>query len=126
VSTLATLHRTARYTTIGAISAATHNAVMILGALAGGGYASLSVLSFAIVTPLGYLLQSRFTFRAPVSWGGFARFASGVAAGIPLYAITMIILCSGLHVPIIAAAPLTTLVLFLWNYVSAHWAILLR
>jgi hypothetical protein len=36
----------------------------------------------------------------------------------------MAILCTGLGIPVIIAAPTATIVLFLWNYASAHWAIL--
>jgi putative flippase GtrA len=63
--------RTARYTIVGAICALAHNAVMILGDLAGEHYVPMTVLSFGIVTPLGYLLHSRFTFREQLSLRAF-------------------------------------------------------
>jgi putative flippase GtrA len=116
--------RTARYTIVGAICALAHNAVMILGDLAGGHYVPMTVLSFGIVTPLGYLLHSRFTFRERLSLRGFLRFASGVAAGFPLSLLSMAILCTGLGLPVVIAAPIATITLFLWNYASVHWAIL--
>lgn len=118
--------RTARYTIVGAICALTYNAVMILGDLAGGHYAPMTVLSFGIMTPLGYLLHSHFTFREKLSSRGFLRFASGVAAGFPLSLLSMAILCTGLGLSILIAAPIATITLFLWNYASAHWAILDR
>ncbi len=118
--------RTARYTIVGAICALAHNAVMILGDLAGGHYVPMTVLSFGIVTPLGYQLHSRFTFREQLSLRGFLRFASGVTTGFALSLLSMAILCTGLGLPVVLAAPLTTITLFLWNYVSAHWAILER
>jgi len=118
--------RTARYTIVGAICALTYNAVMILGDLAGGHYVPMTVLSFGIVTPLGYLLHSRFTFREQLSLRGFLRFASGVTAGFPLSLLSMAILCTGLGLPVAIAAPIATMTLFLWNYALAHWAILDR
>lgn len=118
--------RTARYTIIGAICALTYNAVMILGDLAGGHYAPMTVLSFGIMTPLGYLLHSRFTFREKISSRSFLRFASGVTAGFPLSLLSMAILCTGLGLPVAIAAPIATMTLFLWNYALAHWAILDR
>lgn len=118
--------RTARYTIVGAICALAHNAVMILGDLAGGHYVPMTVLSFGIVTPLGYQLHSRFTFGEQLSSRGFLRFASGVTTGFALSLLSMAILCTGLGLPVVIAAPLTTITLFLWNYVSAHWAILER
>jgi len=115
--------RTARYTVIGAICAVAHNAVMILGGWAGGHYIPLSLLSFGCVTPLGYVLHARFTFKTPLSLYNFFRFASGVAAGFPLYFVIMATLCSGLDMAVVFAAPVTTVTLYLWNYASAHWAL---
>ncbi|MDB5698454.1 MAG: hypothetical protein JWN69_1258, partial [Alphaproteobacteria bacterium] len=79
---------------------------------------------FAIATPLGYWLHSDFTFQDSVSLRRFLRFTAGVATGFPISLLTMAILCSGLGVPVIIAAPFATVVLFIWNYASAHWAIL--
>jgi putative flippase GtrA len=115
--------RTARYAIVGAICALTYNAVMILGDLAGGHYGPMTILSFGIVTPLGYLMHSSFTFKERPSLRGFLRFASGVAAGFPLSLLSMAILCTGLGLPVVIAAPIATITLFLWNYASAHWAI---
>jgi putative flippase GtrA len=117
------IERTGRYTIIGALCALIQNAVMILGAAAGGHYAWLSVLAFAVVTPIGYFMHARFTFTSPLSWSDFLRFGLGVAAGFPLYFLAMAIMCSGLGFPVWVAGPIATVVLFFWNYVSAHLAI---
>lgn len=115
--------RVSRYTVVGAICAAAHNTVMILGGWAGGHYVPLSFLSFGMVTPLGYLLHARFTFKARVSWRNFFRFTSGLAAGFPLYFMAMGILCSGLDLAVAFAAPVTTITLYVWNYALTHWAL---
>jgi putative flippase GtrA len=115
--------RTMRYTVIGAICAVANNAVMILGGWAGGHYVPLSLLSFGIVTPFGYFLHARFTFKARLTLRDFFRFASGVVAGFPLYFLVMATLCSGLKLPVAIAAPITTITLYIWNYASAHWAL---
>ena len=117
------VEQTTRYTVVGAICAAVQNAVMIAGGLAGGHYVPLAVLAYAIATPLGYLLHCQFTFRVAPALPGFVRFASGVAAGFPVYFLVMAALCSGLHLPVAAAAPIATVALYLWNYASAHWAV---
>jgi putative flippase GtrA len=111
---------------VGAICAVANNAVMILGNLAGVHYVPMTVLSFVLVTPLGYLLHSRFTFRQRRSLRGFGGFASGVATGFPISLLSMAILCTGFGLPVVLAAPIATILLFLWNYASAHWAILGR
>lgn len=97
---------------------------MIGGDMAGGHYLALSLLSFAIVTPLGYVLHARFTFRKILSASAFLRFAAGVAVGFPLSVLVMAALCTGLDLPVIVAAPVATIILFAWNYASAHLAIL--
>jgi putative flippase GtrA len=118
--------RTARYVMTGVLCAVANNAVMILGDAAGGHYVPMTVLSFALVTPLAYLLHAGFTFKEPLSWRAFLRFAAGVATGLPLSFLTMAVFCTGFGVPVIIAAPLATLTLVLWNYASAHWAIVGR
>lgn len=118
--------RPLRYLATAVICAAAHNSVMIGGDLAGGHYFGLSFLSFALVTPLGYWLHSRFTFGERLSLRNFLRFASGVAAGFPISLLVMAILCTGLSQPVIVAAPIATVVLFVWNYATAHLAILGR
>jgi putative flippase GtrA len=116
--------RSARYFSVGAFCALTHNAVMILGDLAGAHYGPMTLVSFAITTLLGYCLHAAVTFRERLSWRAFARFAAGVATGYPISFVVMAILCSGLGLPVVIAAPVATIALFLWNYACAHWAIL--
>jgi len=120
------ISRTARYTIVGGVCAATHNIVMILGDFAGAHYVPMTLVSFSLVTPLGYLLHCGFTFGERLSLQGLLRFTSGVAAGFPLSLAVMAILCSGLRLPVVVAAPIATAVLFLWNYASARWAIVGR
>ena len=97
---------------------------MILGDLAGGHYALMMLVSFVITTLLGYCLHAAVTFREGVSWRTFLRFAAGAAMGFPICFAVMAILCSGLGLPVMIASPVATVVLVLWNYASAHWAIL--
>ena len=115
--------RTTRYTLVGVLCAATYNAVMIFGSKVGANYISLIVLSYFIVTPIGYLLHARFTFGVSRSWRDFSRFASAVAASFPIVFIVMVVLVSGLHLAISVAAPTATGIMYLWNYASSHWAL---
>ena len=112
-----------RYTTVGAVCALTHNVIMIGSDFAGLHYLPATLLSFALVTPLCYFLHSRFTFRKAHSLDGFLRFMTGIAVGYPLSLALMVLFCSGLGLPVMIAAPLATGALFVFNYVSAHWAI---
>ncbi|MBU6500080.1 MAG: GtrA family protein [Rhodospirillales bacterium] len=118
--------RAVRYTAIGAICALTHNAVMILGDRAGINYMAMLFVSFALVTPLGYMLHARFTFREAYAVRDFVRFASGVAVGFPISFALMAMFCSGAGLPVAVATPIVTVILYVWNYASAHRAILRR
>ena len=118
--------RFARYLGVGAICALAHNAIMILGGLAGAHYAPLTIVSFAAVTPLGYFLHTAVTFEKQRSWRAFARFAAVLATGFPINFALMALFCSGLSMPVALATPIATAALFFWNYASAHWAILGR
>jgi putative flippase GtrA len=108
---------------IGALCAVLNNLAIILGNLFGVHYIPMTIASFIIVTPLAYLLHSAFTFSERGSWRGFLRFSAGVATAFPLFFLFMAILCTGLRVPVVVAAPLITITMYIWNYASAHWAI---
>lgn len=115
--------RPLRYLFVGA-TCATLNNIFIIGADSFGyHYAWSTIAAFLLVTPFGFWLHSRFTFDAALSWRSFGTFFLWVAAGFPLSLIIMAVLCSGLHVKVIFAAPLTTGILLAWNYVSARLAI---
>lgn len=115
-----------RYLTVGMLCALTHNVIMIGGAFLGIHYFPATLLSFAVATPLAYFLHCRFTFRQARTLSGFLRFTAGIAAAFPLSLGLMVLFCSVLDWPVLVGAPLTTVLLIVYNYVSAHWAILRR
>jgi putative flippase GtrA len=108
---------------VGAVCAVTANALLILGDWAGVHYAAMSVVAFVLVTPAGYVLHASITFRKPRRLTDFLRFASGVATGLPISLLMLAILCSGLRLPVSIGAPVTTVLLIVWNYCSTHLAI---
>jgi putative flippase GtrA len=112
-----------RYLLVACLCAGAHNLIMIAGDRAGGNYAVMTLVSFLIVTPTAYALHSHFTFNAPRSLRALVRFASGTAMALPLSLLAMIVLCSVLTLPVVIAAPISTVLLFLWNYISAHLSI---
>lgn len=115
-----------RYLLVACLCAAAHNLIMIGGDLVGGGFAAMTLVSFLLVTPTAYALHSRFTFGEHLSVSGLLRFVSGTAMALPLSLLAMTLLCAVLKLPVIVAAPIATIALFLWNYASAHLAILRR
>jgi putative flippase GtrA len=114
-----------RYLSVGVICAALHNIIVITAAWLGLYYMFALLLSFIVVTPTGYVLHSLHTFSARFSWKQFARFTSGIIAGVPLALAIMFVLCTLLHVAIFIATPIATIGQFAWNYLSARWAVLL-
>jgi putative flippase GtrA len=115
--------QTLRYAAFGLVCALAHCAVMIAGDLAGYSYVTMTVVAYVCVTPLAYLGHAARTFHDKIALRGFLRFAAGVAMGFPLSFFSMAVFCDGFNLPVAIAAPATTVVLFAWNYVSAHWAI---
>lgn len=120
------LERGWRYTLVGAVCATAHNVIMIAADQVGVHYLLGTVISFLAVTPLGYLLHSRFTFAEPLRFKAFTRFVGGVATAFPISVAMMAILCSGLGFSVAIATPIATIALFFWNFAAAHWAILPR
>jgi putative flippase GtrA len=112
-----------RYTLIGVICAILNNLMIIVGDRYGVHYLTMTIAAFAVVTPLAYLMHACFTFREPGSLRGFLLFAAGLTTAFPVFFLSMAILCTGFRVPVIVATPITTVVLYVWNYASAHWTI---
>jgi putative flippase GtrA len=115
-----------RYVVIGVICALAQNGVMIAGSEVGLHYFWGTMLCFATVTPFAHLCHCRFTFKERWSLYGLVRFAGGVATAVPVSLAVMMLLCSGLRLPMIYAAPVVTVVMVFWNYASARWAIVRR
>jgi putative flippase GtrA len=115
-----------RYLTVGAFCALIHNLIMIGSDFAGVSYLPATLISCAVVTPLGYFLHCHFTFKEGHSLESFLRFMAGIAVGYPLSLGLMALFCSGLGLPVWIAAPLATGALFVFNYFLAHWAIVRR
>lgn len=119
------LLQSCRYLIVGGFCAALHNMIVIAIARAAIGYPIALVASFCITTPIGYLLHSAFTFEETRSWNRLRRFLLASVASFCGSAALMALLCTGLRMPVIIATPITTAILFLWNFTSARWSILL-
>ena len=111
------------YGAIGAVCASISNVIVIAGSLAGIEYWNTTVLAFVLVTPLGYVLQSRFTFGVELSARRFVHFAGSVAVGAALFLALIGLFHGAFGVPVWIASPLATLLIFCWNYAASCWAI---
>ena len=116
-----------RFLAVGLACALLHNAIMIAGDWLGLHYAVSSVVSFAIVVVFGYWLHSGWTFSgAPRGGTSFVRYALMASGNLPLSIAGMFLFVdlAGLSVPL--AAPLVTLLLFLFNFAGTRWALRAR
>jgi putative flippase GtrA len=116
----------ARYLISGGVCAVANNALLVAGARAGLGILALTLLSFAVIGTAGYAAHVYFTFREAPGWRSYARFMAGIALGIPAAYAVLAFLCDVLHLPMLIAAPIATLVLLVYNYLSARLAITCR
>lgn len=113
-----------RFFSVGLLCALLHNAIMIGGDWLGLHYVAASLVSFAIVVLVGYLLHSAWTFPGAQRGGmPFARYAFTMALNLPLSLAGMFVLVdlAGLGVPL--AAPAVTVMLAAFNFVGGRWAL---
>jgi len=114
--------RLPRYAVVSGLSAVLNNLLMVV--LVSYGFTSTvaTALVFGPVLLLGYALHSTFTFGTQPCRLSFARYALAMAANLPLWVAALWLLCELLRVHIALAAPATTVLMFLWNYLGARWA----
>jgi putative flippase GtrA len=117
------MHTVPRYLLVGLTCALLHNAVMIGCDLIGIHYVVSSLISYAIVVVCGFALHSYFTFEQHPSVKSFLRYAAGMASNYPASIVLMFVLCDLAMLPVWAAAPIATVILFAWNYLTTRWAI---
>jgi putative flippase GtrA len=113
-----------RYLLISISCAVMYNVTVIAGDFLGLHYLTSTLIAFAIVVPWGYGLHSFFTFDREMSARSLFLYALGMAVNLPLSIILMFVFCSVAGIPVAFAVPATTLMLFVWNFVSSRWAIL--
>ena len=117
--------RVPRYAVGGVICALLHNIIMITLDHQGFDYRISLLISFTLVTPLGYVFHSAVTFQKARNWPRLRRYMGGVTSGFFVSALLMYIFCTMLGFPVSIATPIATLLLFFYNYVLARWSILL-
>jgi len=114
-----------RYLLVGGLCAGLNNAILITAAYLGVNVTVSLAVSFVIVGIIGYLAHSKVTFGERRSRRSFSRYAAAMLVNLPL----TFVLLSGfgaLHLPMIVAAPVTTVIALAFNYTSSRWAIASR
>lgn len=115
---------TFRYTLVAFVCAATHNAILLIADLWHIHYAVSCVISYGIVVVLGFALHARFTFGPAPTRASFGRYALGMAANYPMTLVLLFLLHDAARLPMAIAAPVATVVQFVWNYLATRWAFL--
>ena len=121
---------TLAYGAVAATCLGLHNGVMI-GAdwVLRGRVSELGVLvvgfavSFVLVSMVGYLLHSRYTFREALSLRRYGRYALAMSTNTPLaFAVTWL-LKAPLGLPMVWAAPIASGGMVVANFLLSRWAI---
>lgn len=115
-----------KYLMVAGLCAVAHNAIVIGGAYLGVHYVITTALGFCASLLLGYTLHVNFTFLEQASAASFARYTVAMAANFPLSVGLLFLLHDLMHIPVPAASPIATVLLFIWNYAASRWAILSR
>jgi putative flippase GtrA len=113
----------ARYVITGGACAVLNNLLVIDFAHAGAGYMTATALAFGPVLAVGYALHTLFTFGASVSLLSFGRYTLAVLTNYPFWIASLFVLCDLCRLPVALAAPLTTGILFVLNYILIKWAL---
>ena len=106
---------------IGAICALFNNVLIIGLAWRGFGYAAATFIVCLPALLLGYFLHCFFTYRSSPNWFSFMKYTFSMLANYPLWFFALYCFIDLLKAPIEVAAPLTTILLFFFNYITAVW-----
>ena len=115
--------RSTAYLAVSALCLVTHNAVLIAGDAVGIPLAASVGLSFFVVVVLGYFGHSRLTFRKPIAAFRFARYALAMAVNVPMAFVTVWFARDIAGLPMVVAAPVSTIVSIGINFIVSRWAI---
>ena len=116
------LRRSRRYVAVSILCALLHNGIMIGLDRMGLHYVLCQTASAAVLLPVGYLLQGYLTFGVERSWRDFGRYSAALLTNYPVAIAVLWLLCDVLALDMIWAAPISMVVLFMWNYVTSAWA----
>ncbi|MDI1294865.1 MAG: GtrA family protein [bacterium] len=120
------LRRGPRYIAISLFCMALSNTILIGMDRAGFSYSAGVLISAAILIPVGFLLQARVTFAVPLRWDAFFRYAGALSLNVPLSWLALFLIHDLGGLDMLWAAPISTILLFLWTYLTSSWALAAR
>ena len=116
--------RVGPYGLIAALCALINFVILVAGDRLGIHFVVSITVSFVVCVLIGYVLHSRFTYAAHIDRSGLVRYAGVMALNYPLSIVTVWLFAGLLALPMVVAAPASTLALTFYNYLSSRWAIL--
>jgi len=116
------VRRLPRYTVVAIFCAALHNVILIVLDAIAVHYIWCQAASAAVLLPTGYLLQGSLTFSAERSAMGFLRYSAALITNFPVAIASLWLLRDLFALPMMVAAPVSTVILFVWNYLTSFWA----
>ena len=118
--------RFSRFVMVSGLCALLSNILVIALGHYGCGYVTASLLAFGPVLLVGYVLHTTLTFEIRASYSSFFKYALAMALNFPLWIVGLFVFCDILKVAVAIAAPATTVLVFLFNYLSVRRALVLR
>lgn len=111
------------YGMTGALCAGLHFLILVLGDALGVHFALLVTVSFVVCAIVGYLLHCRFTFEIAPTLKELGRYTLAMTGNYPLSLAIVWLANDRLGLPMIIAAPLSTVLLTAYNFLSSRWAV---
>jgi putative flippase GtrA len=111
----------------GAVLCAMINNVILIGGSELGISDTTGVMAaWLLGGTVGYLWHCLVSFRQALAPCGYGQFMIGMLIGIPLTWLSIVFFRHVVGWPMTFASPATTIVLFLYNYLNARLAIVVR
>lgn len=116
-------NRSARYLVVGSICAVANNIILIASDAAGLHYWTAVLLTFVLMVPPSYVVHALWVFKVPASWTAFGHYVAGTLSSLVVAALMIGLLRGVAMLPMVAAAPIATLAMVLYNYLMTRWAV---
>ena len=120
----ARLPRSSMYVAVSAFCVLFNNVLLIWLDRVHVHYTLSVIISAAIMIPLSFFLHARFTYAVEPTAAAFWRYASVLICNTPAAWLLFLLIHNLGGVAMLYAAPIVTLILFVWNYILSGWAIL--
>lgn len=116
-------NRPTRYLVVGAICAVANNIILIASDAVGLHYWFAVLLTFVLMVPPSYVAHALWVFGVRATWHAFGRYVAGTLSSLVVATLAIGLLCGVLLLPMVAAAPIATLTMVLYNYLMTRWAV---